>query len=88
MAESPTFKTLLDAAVTMGELSQGTAKYVHELFVQSGECPDGYREALEQIRASYATAHIDGHMPDNGGDAEPHPECFCPFCVSSRALQP
>ena len=37
MAEPLTFKRLLDAAVTMGELSEGEAKYVQELFSQSDE---------------------------------------------------
>ncbi len=34
----PNFKTLCDAAVTMGEMSQGTADYFHGLYLNSDEC--------------------------------------------------
>lgn len=33
----PTFKTLCDAAVTAGEMSEGTAQYFYDLFLQSAE---------------------------------------------------
>lgn len=42
--------------------------------------------ALQRIRDSYGK-HVAEHMPDDGGDAQPQPECYCPFCVSTRALQ-
>jgi len=31
------FKALCDAAVTMGEMDEGTARYFHDLYLQSDE---------------------------------------------------
>lgn len=41
----PTFKTLCDAAVTAGEMSEGTAEYFHGLYLDSAE-----RSELETLR--------------------------------------
>ncbi len=44
------------------------------------------RAALVGVRDYYGK-HVGEHMPDDGTDAQSQPECFCPFCISTRALQ-
>ena len=45
----PNFKTLLDAAVTMGEFSQAEADYFHGLYLISDECRNGDADEVNMI---------------------------------------
>ncbi len=53
MTEPLTFKRLCDAAVTMGEMSKGTADYFHGLYLNSDECREN--KALKKLAKK--TAH-------------------------------
>lgn len=43
--------------------------------------------ALRKVQISYGVRGPDEHPTNAGGDAVPAPDCYCPFCVSTRALQ-
>jgi hypothetical protein len=78
-----TFKTLCDAAVTMGEMSEGTAEYFHSLYLNSAECREltALRVALDKSEAY--CRKMDGILEEVGGVTV---SCINPYEDLKRAM--